>query len=289
MKQPKFIIILFAAFLLFSQCSQKTGPGVTTSADGLDIHYSVYGTGETAIVLIHGWMCDQTYWKNQVNQLAEDYTVVTVDLGGHGESGLDRADWTIDSFSEDVLAVIQKLHPENIILTGHSMGGFVVLKTAPEIAVNLKGIILVDSFTDIWWPLPDSVINPVLESSRKDFKNFTYDYVFDGLFPPEADTVIRHQIAEDMSSGPAVVGIGSLENMWSGDFTETIQAVVNLNVPIILINIELWKTNLEAMNELGFEVLTMGDVGHFLMLEDPDRFNILFDEALKMISEKAGN
>jgi len=43
MKQLKFIIILSVAIFLFNQCSQKTGPGVTKSADGLDIHYTVYG------------------------------------------------------------------------------------------------------------------------------------------------------------------------------------------------------------------------------------------------------
>jgi len=231
------------------------------------------------------WMCDQTYWKNQVKQLAENYTVITVDLGGHGESGLSRSDWTMDSFAEDVLAVLRKLHPENVILAGHSMGGFVALKAAPELADNLMGIILVDSFHDIFWPIPDSVKNPVFENYRKDFKNFAYNWVYNGMFPPEADSVIMYQIAEDMSSGPSEVGIGAIVDMWSGDYTETIQEVINLNMPVILINIELWETNLEAINELGFEVLTMGDVGHFLMLEDPDRFNVLFDEALKRIVE----
>jgi len=283
MKQFTFIIFLSFAVILFSGCYQQTGPGITQSADGLEIHYTVYGTGETAIILIHGWMCDQSYWKNQIDQFSDNYTVVTVDLGGHGESGLNRSEWTVDSFVEDVLAVIQKVQPENIILAGHSLGGFVALKTAPEIADKLKGLILVDSFHEVFWPVPDSVKNPVLENYRNDFKNYTYSWIYDGMFPPEADSAIRHQIAEDMSSGPSEVGIGAVLDYWSGDYTETIQKVITLKVPVILINIELWPTDLDAMKEFGFEVLTMDNVGHFLMLEDPDRFNILFDEALKRI------
>ncbi len=277
---------MFAALLLLNQCKLQTGPGVTQSADGLEIHYTIYGTGDTAIVLIHGWMCDQTYWKNQVDQFSDNYTVVTVDLGGHGESGLDRSSWTLDSFVEDVVAVIKKVQPENVILAGHSLGGFVALETAPEIADKIKGLILVDSFHEVFWPIPDSVKNPAFENYRNDFKNHTYSWIYDGMFPPGADSVIRHQIAEDMSSGPAEVGIGAVEDYWSGDYTETIQKVISLKVPVILINIELWPTDLEVMNEFGFDVLTMDDVGHFLMLEDPDRFNILLDEALKMISEQ---
>jgi pimeloyl-ACP methyl ester carboxylesterase len=289
MKKLKFIISLSVAIFLFTQCSQKTGPGVTRSADGLDIHYTVYGKGKTAIVLIHGWMCDQTYWKNQVDQLSENYTVITVDLGGHGESGIDRSGWTLDSFSEDVLAVIRKVHPENIILAGHSMGGFVALKTALRMADNLDGIILVDSFHDIWWPIPDSVKKSVFENYRNNFKNYSYVYIYNSMFPPDADSLIRYQVAVDMSSGPAEVGIGALVDMWSGDYTGMMNEIIRLKVPVILINVELWTTDLEAMKKFGFDVLTMGDVGHFLMLEDPDRFNILFDEALKMIAEEGGD
>jgi pimeloyl-ACP methyl ester carboxylesterase len=285
MKQFTFIIFLSFALFLFSRCSQQTGPGVTQSADGLEIHYTVYGTGDPAIVLIHGWMCDQTYWKNQVDQFSDNYTVITVDLGGHGESGLNRSHWTMDSFVEDVVAVIQKVQPENVILAGHSLGGFVALEAAPKIADKIKGLILVDSFHEEWWPLSDSEKNPVFESYSNDFKNYVYGWVYDDMFPPDADTAIRHQIAEDMSSGPPEVGIGAIEDYWSGDYTETITKVVELKVPVILINTEFWPTDLEKMNELGFEVLTMDDVGHFLMLEDPDRFNILLDEALKIIAD----
>ncbi|KPK85016.1 MAG: hypothetical protein AMS27_08470 [Bacteroides sp. SM23_62_1] len=288
MRQLRFIIFLIATFFLCNQCSQKAGPGIARSADGLKIHYTVYGKGETAIVLIHGWMCDQTYWKNQLDQLTENYSVITVDLGGHGASGLERSAWTLDAFSDDVLAVIQKVNPDKIILTGHSMGGFVALKSAPRIADKLEGIILVDSFHDIWWPIPDSVKRPVFEEYRKDFKNASYVYIYNDMFPEDADSIIRYQVAIDMSSGPADVGLGALEDMWSGDYSETIEKVIDLDVPVILINIEMWPTDLNAMNNFGFDVLTMDDVGHFLMLEDPDRFNILFDEALKRVTEKAG-
>lgn len=281
MKQFIFIIFLSFAILIFNQCSQKARFRNIRSADGLKIHYTIYGRGEPVIILIHGWMCDQTYWKNQVDQLAEKYSVVTIDLGGHGASGLERSLWTLDSFADDVLAVIRKVKPKKIILTGHSMGGFVALITAPEIADKLEGIILVDSFHDIWWPIPDSVKKPVFEEYRKDFKNSSYVYVYNDMFPPDADSITRYQVAIDMSSGPAEVGLGALEDMWSGDYTETIDEVVSLNKPVVIINIELWPTDLEAMNRFGFDVLTMGDVGHFLMLEDPDRFNILLDEALK--------
>ncbi len=38
------------------------GPGIATAPDGVAIAYTVSGSGSPALVFIHGWMCDQTYW-----------------------------------------------------------------------------------------------------------------------------------------------------------------------------------------------------------------------------------
>ncbi len=85
-----------------------TGPVVdsVTSADGVMIHYEVVGEGEPTLVFVHGWSCDRGYWKGQVDEFAKTYQVVTVDMGGHGESGLGREDWTLAAFGDDVAAVV---------------------------------------------------------------------------------------------------------------------------------------------------------------------------------------
>ncbi|MGH2628146.1 MAG: alpha/beta fold hydrolase, partial [Anaerolineales bacterium] len=45
------------------------------------------------VILVHGWAGNRTFWSRQVDVLTERYHVVTVDLGGHGESGTGRGDW----------------------------------------------------------------------------------------------------------------------------------------------------------------------------------------------------
>src|SRR5690349_8124979 len=61
-------------------------PQIVTSADGVHIEYHVYGDGDPAVVLIHGWSCDGNYWKEQIAPLKAKYTTVVVDLAGHGAS-----------------------------------------------------------------------------------------------------------------------------------------------------------------------------------------------------------
>ena len=91
------------------------------SSDGTPIYYEVQGDGEPALVFIHGFCSERSYWSKQLCKFAQQYKVVAVDLAGHGESGLDRKTWTISAFGEDVVAVVEKLGLDKVVLIGHSM------------------------------------------------------------------------------------------------------------------------------------------------------------------------
>ena len=95
---------------------------IAISVDGVPIHYDVQGNGATALVFVHGWCCDRHYWDRQVSHFPH-YTVATLDLAGHGESGRDRTRWTMPAFGQDVVAVVEQLGLEQVVLIGHSMGG----------------------------------------------------------------------------------------------------------------------------------------------------------------------
>jgi len=103
------------------------------SADQVHIEYHVYGKGEPAVILIHGWACDGNYWTAQIADLKAKYTTVTVDLAGHGASTSNRTDWSIGNFGEDVAAVARQLQNSKIVLVGHSMGAPVALEATPTV------------------------------------------------------------------------------------------------------------------------------------------------------------
>ncbi|HSO22814.1 MAG TPA: alpha/beta hydrolase, partial [Chondromyces sp.] len=66
------------------------GAGTVPAPDGVAIAYTVAGSGSAALVFIHGWMCNQSFWLPQVDEFAPTHTVVTIDLAGHGQSGTAR-------------------------------------------------------------------------------------------------------------------------------------------------------------------------------------------------------
>ena len=122
----------------------------TKSADGVLITYEVHGTGPTTLVFVHGWSCDRTYWRSQLDAFIRDYQVVTIDLAGHGASGATRTDWSIRRFADDVASVIRAVDARNVITIGHSLGGPVALETALLMPDRVTGVIGVDTFLDGW-------------------------------------------------------------------------------------------------------------------------------------------
>ena len=52
---PLILYLFFAASLFAAD----------TTYDGARVHYESYGTGNEAVVFVHGWSCDLTFWRGQ--------------------------------------------------------------------------------------------------------------------------------------------------------------------------------------------------------------------------------
>ena len=55
--------------------------GYFNTADSAHLYYEVRGNGRP-LVLVHGWQCSHLFWQRNVDELAKDFTVVTLDLRG---------------------------------------------------------------------------------------------------------------------------------------------------------------------------------------------------------------
>jgi len=245
------------------------------SADGVPIHYTMRGTGDTALVFVHCWSCDSRYWQAQMDDFAADYRVVAIDLAGHGQSGMGRKDYTISGFADDVERVIDSLDLKKVVLVGHSMGGAVIIETALRMPERVIKLVAVDSFeTQFQWP-PENKIAEVLAPFKSDFYKTTYQMV-KSMFAPTADPAIVQHIADDMALAPPEVGISALTNIFkwvSGDYQNKRG---RLKSPLIHINAA--QTNQPSAAE---KIIVVPYVGHFIPQEAPDRFNAALKQALQ--------
>jgi len=260
------------------------GPGIAAAPDGVSIAYTVSGTGSPVLVFIHGWMCDQTYWAAQAASFSETHTVVTIDLAGHGESGMEREGWPLMAFGADIEAVVEALDLDQVILIGHSMGGPVVLEAARLTPKRVLGVVGVDTLQDADHKYDPEEMAPFLAAFESDFPGRCRSLVA-SMFLEEADPALVERIAADMSAGTPEIGIALLRGYIDYDAAAAFTSVP-VAIPIRCINSTMYPSNVESNRAYheDFDVVEMDGVGHFLMIERPEEFNALLEQIIASIN-----
>lgn len=252
------------------------------SSDGISIAYEMRGEGEPVLVFVHGWCCDRSYWDAQLPHFAKKYLVVAIDLAGHGESGIDREEWAMGAFGEDVVAVVNRLDQNKVVLIGHSMGGAVILEAARRMPKRVIGLVGVDTFQDFEEKLTQEQIEEMLAPLRSNFAEATRNFVH-SMFTPNSDLTLVERIAIDMSSAPQEVGLGALQGYVDFQNNEIMRVLREVRAPITCIPSDKYPTNIESNQRYApsFRAKIMSGAGHFNMIEDPETFNRLLEETIQ--------
>ena len=287
MKVKTYILYFAALAFVLAGCS-KPVDRIVKSSDGVEISYTVQGEGTPALVFVHGWSCDKTYWREQVPEFSKNHKVVTVDYGGHGKSGLNRDNFTIESFGDDVAAVVNDLKLEKVILIGHSMGGLVIIDAATKLPGKVEALVGIDTYeqlvdTTFTRELMEQLTAPFYADFASSAKAFVKT-----MFPAGADSTLVETIASDMSSAPQEVAMQAFTSMFEYGSTKVEGNLKALQLPIYAVSTDLWPTDVEGNRKYAnsFDVKIMKGYGHFLMMENPEMFNRLLGETVDEIVAK---
>ena len=123
-------------------------------SDGARVYYETHGSGP-AVLFVHGSGGHHMAWWQQVAALVDDYTVITVDLRGFGNTR-----WTAEhdarNFPGDIIAVLDAVAaaggPSNAVLVGQSIGAAAALKAALLRPDLVSGVILAHSLGGLRHP-----------------------------------------------------------------------------------------------------------------------------------------
>lgn len=96
-----------------------------TTQDGTRIFFKDWGRKDaTPVVFSHGWPLSADAWDGQMLFLLQQgYRVIAHDRRGHGRSDQPAAGNDMDTYADDLAAVIDHLDLKNAVLVGHSTGG----------------------------------------------------------------------------------------------------------------------------------------------------------------------
>lgn len=259
--------------------------GVVQSADSVPIHYSVEGKGDPALVFVHCGGCDRHFWDDQVTAFAKDHRVVTIDMPGHGESGSGRTDWSMEAYGEDVKRVVTTLGLKHVVLIGSSLGGPIVLEAARRMPERVVAIVPVDTLLNVEQRMPAEQVDAIMKQVETDFRGQTAKFTVQYLFAPSTPVAVRERVLAKVTSADPKVALPILRAALTYD---PVPALKEIKVPIRAINSDLNPTNLEGNRKVApqFDVVVMKGVGHYLMIEDPARFNELLKGVLRDVESR---
>lgn len=103
-----------------------------------------WGEGPETLVLVHGFPLTAAMWRAQLPALGTGaWRVVAPDLRGFGRT--PGAIASVDEAADDLLALIDSLGADRVVLGGFSMGGYVALAFMRRHAGRARGLLLVDT------------------------------------------------------------------------------------------------------------------------------------------------
>ncbi len=189
--------------------SQMTAQFVTT-ADGTEIFYKDWGPKNAQPILFHhGWPLSADDWDAQMMFfLAKGYRVLAHDRRGHGRSTQTFDGNEMDTYADDVKALVEALDLQNVIHVGHSTGGGEVARYLGRhgTARASKAVLL-------------GAVPPLMVKTAANPGGLPLE-VFDGF--RETFLANRSQFFHDIPAGPfygfnrpgAVVSQGIVDNWW---------------------------------------------------------------------------
>jgi|TARA_B110000263_G_scaffold40385_1_gene32106 pimeloyl-ACP methyl ester carboxylesterase len=253
---------------------------LTRSSDGVEIVYYEKGTGNKTLLFIHGYGCNSKYWWAQLQHFSKNYRVISIDIGGHGESGTNRNDYTMANFGGDVVAVMNEENIKQSYLIGHSMGGPVALEAAVVLQDRVTAIIGVDTFHNIAKGPASPFVKLMVNTMFRFRQSSSTNDAVTKQFREDANLDLKNWVSQKAETTDPRASRGSLSSIIAMDYPTQLKKI---NVPIITLNSRFWMdTEVEEGHKeySKYEVSFIDEVGHYVMMEKPTYFNKWLDGVL---------
>ncbi|MGV9297382.1 alpha/beta fold hydrolase [Amycolatopsis sp. NPDC003676] len=231
---------------------------------------------ELPLVLLHAFPLDARMWDPVRAPLAERLRVITPDQRGLGRSPLPETEAEPDlaDAARDVVALLDKLELDQVVLGGCSMGGYLamaVLRQAPE---RVGGLVLIDTKATADTPEAAQTRLDVANRAEADgVENWLADANLPNLLADTASADVLARVRELIDAQPPSGVAWAARAMRNRP--DSVDLLRETDVPVLVIvgerdaitPLDAANTMVEALPDATLAVLP--DVGHLTPLEDP--------------------
>lgn len=244
---------------------------IPSSFDGLSVAYDARGTGQPALVFIHGLASSHADFKAQMDHFEGTHRVVGVDLPGYGDSDWDRFRWSFAAYGEDVASLVRSLGLERVILIGHSFGGDVTLEAALRLGPLVQGIILLSSLFKLGDAVDGEQVEAYLAPFRSDFTTAA-EALARRNSGPHADPALADRLVERTRAADPDLTVAVITAKL-GNGPAAIDALSQIEAPVVAINPDFKASDATSLKAHGVELQVIAEAGHYLPLEKPEIVN----------------
>ncbi len=257
-----------------------------------DVHYRQMGDGSgEAVFLLHGYLESLEIWDGFDRILAEKYHVISLDLPGHGKSGIFGEVHHMDDLADAVLAVARHLDIPEFHLVGHSMGGYITMAFRERHYSSLISYVLFHStcYSDndekkaarqreidlVWQGKKNLIVNTNIPKAFAD----------DNLIPLKK-MVDRAKVIASLTPDAGIIAVlrGMMER------PDRSRLIKEDKIPLLLIGGQkdnyIPYTKMEEMQSNGknVDLAPLKNSGHMGFIEEPDMAAKILDNFFKQFA-----
>src|SRR5271156_5698820 len=227
-------------------------------ANGIKIHYAIYGHG-SPVIFLHGGLANNDYWGKQVPAVAAHHTVIVMDSRGHGRSTRDTRPYGYDLMADDVVALMDHLKIAKADIVGWSDGGIIGI----DLAMRHK-----DRVGKVFAFAANTVTSGVVDGVEKNptfaayIERAGHEYAAHSATPKDYDAFVDQ-----------------ISKMWADEPNWTDDQLKAIDTPVLVVDgdhdeaIKRAHTEYIAATIPHAGLLILPNVSHFAFLQDPDQFN----------------
>ena len=243
-------------------------------------YYKSAGEGGP-LLYVHGNTGSSTWWERTME--LPGFRCVAPDLPNFGRSGALGREISIDSYAEALAGFIRAMGMAGAVAVGHSLGGAVCLSLAARHPELIGGLVLVDSSSPKGLVTPEAHY-PAIELMRTNAAILAQ--ALKAVVPTLADEAFFARLVEDARMMAAPAWAGNARALSAFDVSATIDAWKGSTLVIwgrkdLIVTESMARETASAFRSARLEILE--EVGHSVIVEDPERFKRLLVDYLSSL------